>query len=70
MADRIAMLYEGRIHRVGTPEEIKRQARFAIRHCAPGGGFILGSSHNIMIATRYENFMAMLEVAFEEGRYG
>ena len=49
------------------PEEIRRQARFAIRHCASGGGFILGSSHNITIATRYENFMAMLEVAFTEG---
>ena len=51
------------------PEEIRRQARFAIRHCASGGGFILGSSHNITIATRYENFMAMLEVAFTEGEY-
>lgn len=52
-----------------TPDEIRRQARFAIRHCAPGGGFILGSSHNILTATRYENFMAMLEVAFGEGVY-
>ena len=54
---------------VGTPEDIRRQARFAIRHCAPGGGFVLGSSHNIMIATQYENFMAMLEVVFNEGDY-
>ena len=54
---------------VATPEEIRRQARFALRHCAAGGGFILGSSHNILIATRYENFMAMLEVAFMEGEY-
>jgi len=52
-----------------TPDEIRRQARFAIRHCAPGGGFILGSSHNILTATRYENFMAMLEVAHTEGQY-
>jgi len=51
------------------PFEIQRQVRFAIRHCAPGGGFILGSSHNILIATRYENFMTMLETAFEEGKY-
>ena len=54
---------------VATPEEIRRQVRFAIRNCAPGGGFILGSSHNITIATRYENFMAMLETAFAEGEY-
>ena len=51
------------------PEEIRRQVRFALRHCAPGGGFILGSSHNIMTATRYENFMAMLETVFTEGVY-
>jgi hypothetical protein len=51
------------------PEEIRRQARFAVQHCAPGGGFILGSSHNIMTATRYDNFMAMLDVAFSEGKY-
>jgi uroporphyrinogen decarboxylase len=52
-----------------TPEEIRCQVRFALRHCAPGGGFILGSSHNLLTATRYENFMAMLEVAFMEGGY-
>ncbi|MEW6756368.1 MAG: uroporphyrinogen decarboxylase family protein [Candidatus Latescibacterota bacterium] len=49
--------------------EIRRQALYAIRHCAPGGGFILGSSHNLLIATRYENFMAMLDTAFTAGRY-
>ena len=54
---------------VATPDEIRRQARFAIQHCAPGGGFILGSSHNIMIASRYENFMAMLDVAHNDGHY-
>ena len=50
-------------------DEIRAQARFAIRHCACGGGFILGSSHNIMLPTRYDNFMAMLDVAFTEGVY-
>ena len=47
-----------------SPDEIRRQAQFAVDRCAAGGGFILGSSHNTMTATRYENFMAMLEVAF------
>lgn len=51
------------------PEEIRRQARFAIRSCGPGGGFILGSSHNILTATRYDNFMAMLDTAFTQGQY-
>lgn len=51
------------------PEEIRRQARYAIEHCGRGGGFVLGSSHNIMLTARAENFQAMLDVAFEEGRY-
>ncbi len=51
------------------PDEIRRQARYAIEHCASGGGFILGSSHNIMLSARPENFRAMLEVAFQEGEY-
>jgi hypothetical protein len=28
-------------------------------------GFILGSSHNIMLTARPENFQAMLDVAFQ-----
>jgi len=47
----------------GTPDDIKREARFAIEHCAPGGGFILGSSHSIMVGAKYKNFMAMVETA-------
>lgn len=52
-----------------SPDEIRRQARYAIDSCAGGGGFILGSSHNIMLASQPENFQAMLDVAFDEGRY-
>lgn len=52
-----------------TPDEIRRQSRTALRHCAAGGGFILGSSHNVMIGAQYENFRAMLDVVFEEGQY-
>jgi uroporphyrinogen decarboxylase len=52
-----------------TPDEIRRQARWALGHCGRGGGFILGSSHNTMIAARYENFRAMVDVALEEGAY-
>jgi len=47
----------------GTPDDIKREARFAIDHCAPGGGFILGSTHSIMVGAKYDNFMAMVEAA-------
>jgi hypothetical protein len=52
-----------------TPDEIRQQARVAIEQCARGGGFILGSSHNIMLTARPENFQAMLDVVFQEGHY-
>jgi len=50
-------------------QEIRKQVRYLIKQCAKGGGFILGSSHNIMISTKYDNFMTMLETAFNEGKY-
>jgi len=53
----------------GTVEDVRREARFAIQHCAPGGGFILASSHSVMIAAKYDNFMAMLDMARTAGRY-
>ncbi|MBI2299446.1 MAG: hypothetical protein HYU66_10980 [Armatimonadetes bacterium] len=54
----------------GTPDEVRSAARLAIRHLAPGGGFILASSHSLGVATQYDNLMAMLEVAHTEGGYG
>lgn len=52
-----------------SPDEIRRQAHYAIDNCGPGGGFILGSSHNIMLTARPENFQAMLDVALQHGNY-
>lgn len=53
----------------GSPEDVRREARFTVKHCAPGGGLILGSSHSLIITTKYDNLMAMLDVAHNEGRY-
>ena len=54
----------------GTPQDIRREARFAIARCAPGGGFILASSHSIMVGAKYKNFMAMVQAAHNSGTYG
>ena len=51
---------------VGEPEEIRRQVRHAIDTCAPGGGFILGSSHSLIVRTPLANIVAMVE---EAGRH-
>jgi len=46
---------------VGTPEQIREQTRHSIEVAAPGGGFILGSSHSLGVGVKYDSYMAMLE---------
>ncbi len=53
----------------GTPEEVKEGVRNTIRIYAPGGGYILGPSHNIEPDTSPENIVAMYEAVQEYGRY-
>lgn len=48
---------------VAQPEDIRRQVREAIDACAPGGGFILGSSHSVTVGTPLPNLLAYLEAA-------
>jgi uroporphyrinogen decarboxylase len=45
----------------GTPADVRQEVIRAIRHCAPGGGFILGASHSIVNATKPANYDAFLE---------
>jgi uroporphyrinogen decarboxylase len=45
------------------PDEIRAQVKQSISACAPGGGFILGSSHSITVQTPLENILAYLEAA-------
>ena len=49
----------------GTPPEIRALARAAIQTGKEGGGFILGSSHDVLLPTPKDNFMAMVEAAME-----
>ena len=53
----------------GTPEEVRAMARKAIEAAKQGGGLILGSSHDVLLPTPKENFMAMVDTAIEEGCY-
>jgi uroporphyrinogen decarboxylase len=46
---------------LGTPAQIREQTKRSIEIAAPGGGFILGSSHSLGIGVKYDNYMAMLE---------
>ncbi|MEN6642048.1 MAG: uroporphyrinogen decarboxylase family protein [Armatimonadia bacterium] len=54
---------------LGTPEDIEREALYALKYGAPGGGFILGASHSLAVGTKYENLMAMRNARERWGGY-
>ena len=54
---------------VNSPEEIREETARACEICKPGGGFILGSSHSIVVTATPENLLAMIDAGREYGRY-
>ena len=54
---------------LGTPEDIEREAKYGLKHAAPGGGFIYGASHSLAVGTKYENLMKMKEMRDRYGVY-
>ena len=54
---------------MGTPEDIRNDARYAFKHAAPGGGFIMGSSHSLAVDAKRENILEMKRVRDEWGIY-
>lgn len=51
------------------PEEVKQEVKRIIDILAPGGGYLLGPSHNFTKDIPVENILAMFEVAREYGQY-
>jgi uroporphyrinogen decarboxylase len=49
----------------GTPEQVARAVRELIDTMAPGGGFILGPTHNFQADIPTENIVAMYDAARE-----
>jgi uroporphyrinogen decarboxylase len=45
----------------GTAQQTRQDVLSALAAAAPGGGYILGSSHSVVNATRPENYLAMYE---------
>ena len=54
---------------LGTPEDIRNDARYAFTHAAPGGGFIMGSSHSLAVGAKKENILEMKRVRDLWGNY-
>ena len=53
----------------GAPEDIRNEVRDRVEALAPGGGYILCTSHNIQADTPLENVHALLAAYHEFGRY-
>jgi len=53
----------------GTIKQVKEGVKRTIDTYAPGGGYILGTAHNIEPDTSPENIVAMLEATLEYGHY-
>jgi len=54
---------------LGTPEDIRNDARYAFANAAPGGGYIMGSSHSLAVDAKVENILEMKRCRDEWGSY-
>ena len=54
---------------LGTPQDIRDDARYAFRHAAPGGGYIMGSTHSLAVGAKKENILQMKRCRDDWGRY-
>jgi uroporphyrinogen decarboxylase len=53
----------------GSPSEVEEEVKNLIKHVAPGGGLLLGSTNSITNYVLLENYQAMLDATFKYGRY-
>jgi hypothetical protein len=53
----------------GTPDEVVADTRAHLEALAPGGGYVVASSHSITPAVPPENFLAMVEATVRYGSY-
>lgn len=52
-----------------TPTEVKEDVKRRIEIFSKGGGFVFNQTHNILADIKPENVIAMLEAAYEYGKY-
>ena len=54
---------------LGSTEDIRNDARYAFQHAAPGGGYIMGSTHSLAVDAKRENILEMKRCRDEWGIY-
>ncbi|OGO09996.1 MAG: hypothetical protein A2Y93_15775 [Chloroflexi bacterium RBG_13_68_17] len=58
-----------RVFEFGSPDEVRSEAREAIRQLAPGGGYVFAPIHNIQPQVPPQNVVALFETAQQCGTY-
>ncbi len=53
----------------GTPEQAAAEARYAIRHAAPGGGLVVTTGNVLQPGTQLKNYLAARQAVREVGGY-
>ena len=48
---------------------LKMRLRKELKHCAPGGGFLLAPTHNIQLDVPFENIEAFYSAVEKYGNY-
>jgi uroporphyrinogen decarboxylase len=54
----------------GTPESVRQEVKDRVEALAPGGGYILCTSHNIQADTPVENVLALMQAYGDYGKRG
>jgi len=54
---------------LGAPQDIRDDARYAFEYAAPGGGYIMGSTHSLAVDAKVENILEMKRCRDEWGIY-
>jgi uroporphyrinogen decarboxylase len=54
---------------MGSVEDIRNDARYAFKYAAPGGGYIMGSTHSLAVDAKRENILEMKRCRDEWGNY-
>jgi hypothetical protein len=54
---------------LGSVEDIRENARYSFQYAAPGGGYIMGSTHSLAVDARRENILEMKRCRDEWGVY-
>jgi uroporphyrinogen decarboxylase len=54
---------------LGSVEDVRNDARYAFQYAAPGGGYIMGSTHSLAVGAKRANILEMKRCRDEWGNY-